>query len=140
MRGLMTAGAALDRNELAIFNCSFMTISAPEAFSELLYILMHGVGAGFSVESKYVGQLPAVPAELVPVTTTIVVEDSKEGWAVAYKSLIEHLYNGELPRIDITQVRPAGARLKTFGGRASGPQPLVDLFDFTIQQVQGCSR
>lgn len=132
MRGLMTAGPALDRNELAIFNCSFLTFSAPEAFSELLYILMHGVGGGFSVESKYVLQLPSVPANVEQISEVLVVEDSKEGWAVAYKELIEYLYDGKIPAIDITQVRPAGARLKTFGGRASGPQPLIDLFDFTI--------
>lgn len=137
MRGLMTAGPALERNELAIFNCSFLTFSAPEAFSELLFILMHGVGGGFSVEEKYTSQLPVVPEKIESVQRTIVVEDSKEGWAQAYKELIEALYAGELPAIDVTQVRPAGARLKTFGGRASGPQPLIDLFDFTIEKFRG---
>lgn len=136
MRGLMTAGPALDRNELGIFNCSFLTFSAPEAFSELLFILMHGVGGGFSVESKYVSMLPFVPETIENASRVISVDDSKEGWAVAYKDLVESLYNGELPAIDITKVRPAGARLKTFGGRASGPQPLIDLFDFTIEKFK----
>lgn len=139
MRGLMTAGPALDRNELAIYNCSFMTISEKEAFSELLYILMHGVGAGFSVESKFVAELPNVPAEFTRSENVIVVEDSKEGWAEAYKQLIAHLYKGEVPSIDPTQIRPAGARLKTFGGRASGPQPLIDLFDFTIEKFKNAA-
>lgn len=136
MRGLMTAGEALERNELAIFNCSFLAFNAPEAFSELLFILMHGVGGGFSVESKYVSQLPLIPTTLEAIKDTIVVEDSKEGWAQSYKELIEFLYAGQIPAIDITQVRPAGARLKTFGGRASGPQPLIDLFDFTINKFK----
>lgn len=139
MRGLMTAGPALDRNELGIFNCSFLTFSAQEAFSELLFILMHGVGGGFSVESKFVSKLPLVPSEIKNVDRVIVVEDSKEGWSVAYKDLVASLYNGELPAIDITKVRPAGARLKTFGGRASGPQPLIDLFDFTIERFKGAA-
>jgi ribonucleoside-triphosphate reductase len=139
MRGLMTAGPALDRNELGIFNCSFLTFSAPEAFSELLYILLHGVGGGFSVESKYVSALPFIPATFDNVPAVVVVEDSKEGWAQGYKELIEHLFNGEVPAIDITRVRPAGARLKTFGGRASGPQPLIDLFDFTIEKFKAAA-
>lgn len=139
MRGLMTAGPALERNELAIFNCSFLTFSHPAAFSELLYILMHGVGGGFSVESKFVSQLPTIPAEFSRTNEIIVVEDSKEGWSIAYRELIDHLYNGIIPAIDITQVRPAGARLKTFGGRASGPQPLIDLFDFTIEKFKGAA-
>lgn len=136
MRGLMTAGTALERNELAIFNCSFLAFSEQEAFSELLYILMHGVGVGFSVESKFVSQLPTVPAQISNIKEVIVVDDSKEGWAQAYKELVAHLYEGGIPAFDITRVRPAGARLKTFGGRASGPQPLVDLFDFTIEKFK----
>lgn len=147
MRGLMTAGPALERNELAIFNCSFLTFSHPAAFSELLYILLHGVGGGFSVENKYVSQLPMVP-EIDTARNrmgegleacTIVVDDSKEGWAIAYRELIDCLYRGIIPAIDITQVRPAGARLKTFGGRASGPQPLIDLFDFTIEKFKAAA-
>lgn len=136
MRGLMTAGPALERNELAIFNCSFLTFSAPEAFSELLFILMHGVGGGFSVESKFVSQLPRIPNIIESVSDIIIVEDSKEGWSQAYKELIEALFAGQIPAIDITQIRSSGARLKTFGGRASGPQPLIDLFDFTINKFK----
>lgn len=139
MRGLMTAGPALERNELAIFNCSFVAFNDKAAFSELLYILMHGVGAGFSVEGNQVSQLQVVPAEFENVKSVIVVEDSKEGWAIAYRELIDYLYAGEIPSIDITQVRPAGSRLKTFGGRASGPQPLIDLFDFTIEKFKAAA-
>jgi ribonucleoside-diphosphate reductase alpha chain len=139
MRGLMTAGPALDRSELAIFNCSFLAFNAPEAFSELLYILMHGVGAGFSVESEEVNQLPIVPEKFTRSGDAIVVEDSKEGWARAYKRLVACLYDGKIPAFDITAVRPSGARLKTFGGRASGPQPLIDLFDFTIEHFEGAA-
>ena len=139
MRGLMTAGPALERTELAIFNCSFLTFSDKAAFSELLYILLHGVGGGFSVESKYVSQLPLIPADIENVKEVIVVDDSKEGWAIAYRDLIDALYAGKIPAIDITQVRPAGARLKTFGGRASGPQPLIDLFDFTIEKFKAAA-
>lgn len=137
MRGLMTAGEALERNELAIFNCSFLTFSDPAAFSELLYILMHGVGGGFSVENKYVSQLPTLKNEYRSGTgDVVVIEDSKEGWAIGFRELVDFLYEGIIPAIDITKVRPAGARLKTFGGRASGPQPLVDLFDFTIDKFK----
>lgn len=139
MRGLMTAGPALERSELAIYNCSFCAIDAEESFSEILWILLHGTGVGFSVESKYVSQLNSLPADFKAVSETIVVEDSKEGWAQAYKSLISYLFVGELPSLDITKVRPAGARLKTFGGRASGPQPLVDLFDFTIAKFKAAA-
>lgn len=139
MRGLMTAGEALERSELAIFNCSFLAFHDPRAFSELLYILMHGVGAGFSVEAKHVSKMPSVPAKMSNVDETIVVEDSKEGWAMAYRDLINSLYAGRIPSIDITNLRPAGARLKTFGGRSSGPQPLVNLFDFTIEKFAGAA-
>lgn len=139
MRGLMTAGPALERNELAIFNCSFLTFSHQAAFSELLYILLHGVGGGFSVEGKYVSQLPTLKHGYEHNGEVIVVGDSKEGWAIAYRELIDYLYEGIIPAIDITQVRPAGARLKTFGGRASGPQPLIDLFDFTIEKFKAAA-
>lgn len=137
MRGLMTAGPALERSELSIFNCSFMAFDDQAAFSELLYILMHGVGAGYTVESKFVNQLPLINHNLTHSGAAIKVEDSKEGWAVAYKLLISSLYEGMIPAIDITSLRPAGARLKTFGGRSSGPQPLIDLFDFTIKKFEG---
>jgi ribonucleoside-triphosphate reductase len=132
MRGLMTAGPALERENLAQFNCSFIAIDDVRAFDEALYILMNGVGLGFSVEAQYVAQLPTVNEHFETTRTTIVVQDSKAGWARAFRELLAMLYAGQIPIIDVTKVRPAGARLKTFGGRASGPQPLVDLFDFTI--------
>lgn len=137
MRALMTAGPALERENLAQFNCSFIAVDSPRAFDESLYILMNGVGLGFSVESHHVAELPVVPHEIVKTDDVIVVEDSKAGWAKGMRQLVAHLYAGELPRIDVTKVRPAGARLKTFGGRASGPQPLVDLFDFTVEKFMG---
>jgi len=134
MRALMTAGPALERENLAQFNCSFVAVDSPRAFDEALYILMNGVGLGFSAEIEYVSKLPTVPSKIVKDTEdTIVVGDSKAGWAKAYRQLVEALYEGRKPRIDVSNVRPAGARLKTFGGRASGPQPLVDLFSFTIE-------
>jgi ribonucleoside-triphosphate reductase len=132
MRGLMTAGPALARENLAQFNCSFIAVDDVRAFDEALYVLMNGVGLGFSVESKYVSQLPAVNEHFEHTSTTIVVEDSKAGWARGFRELLAMLYAGQIPVIDVSKVRPAGARLKTFGGRASGPQPLVDLFDFAI--------
>ena len=132
MRGLMTAGPALERENLAQFNCSFIAIDDARAFDEALYILMNGVGLGFSVESQYVSQLPTINEHFEHTSTTVVVADSKAGWARAFREVIALLYQGQIPRIDVSNVRPAGARLKTFGGRASGPQPLVDLFDFTI--------
>ena len=132
MRGLMTAGKALERENLAQFNCSFIAVDDVRAFDEALYVLMNGVGLGFSVESQYVSQLPTVNEHFERTSTTIVVEDSKAGWARAFRELLAMLYAGQIPVIDVSRVRPAGARLKTFGGRASGPQPLVDLFDFAI--------
>lgn len=132
MRGLMIAGPALERENLAIYNCSFMAVNNPRVFDEALYVLMNGVGLGFSVESQHVALLPQVNEHFENSNSTIVVEDSKAGWARGFRELISMLYSGQIPRIDITKVRPAGARLKTFGGRASGPQPLVDLFDYTI--------
>lgn len=132
MRGLMTAGKALDRENLALFNCSFIAVDDARAFDEALYILMNGVGLGFSVESEHVMKLPVISERFETTNSTIVVGDSKAGWAKAFRELIAMLYAGQIPTIDVTNVRPAGARLKVFGGRASGPQPLVDLFDFTI--------
>jgi ribonucleoside-diphosphate reductase alpha chain len=132
MRALMTAGAALERENLASFNCSFIAIDDTRAFDEALYILMNGVGLGFSVESEYISQLPNIPHNLSKTSSLIKIEDSKAGWAKGFRTLIDNLYSGRIPGIDVSGVRPAGARLKTFGGRASGPQPLVDLFDFTI--------
>lgn len=132
MRGLMTAGPALARENLAQFNCSFIAVDDARAFDEALYILMNGVGLGFSVEQHHVAQLPTVNEHFEHTRTTITVQDSKAGWARGFRELLALLYQGQIPRIDVSHVRPAGARLKTFGGRASGPQPLVDLFDFTI--------
>lgn len=132
MRGLMTAGVALERENLAGYNCSFIAIDDQRAFDEALYILMNGVGLGFSVEQEHVIKLPVVSEHFENTRSTIVVADSKAGWARAFRELISLLYSGQIPVIDVNNVRPAGARLKTFGGRASGPQPLVDLFDFTI--------
>lgn len=131
MRGLMTAGPALARENLAHFNCSFIAIDDVRAFDEALYILMNGVGLGFSAEKKYVSQLPVVAETFEGHSDVIVVGDSKAGWAKAFREVIANLYEGRTPRVDVSNVRPAGARLKTFGGRASGPQPLIDLFDFT---------
>lgn len=139
MRGLMTAGPALERENLAQFNCAFIAIDDVRAFDEALYVLMNGVGLGFSVESQYVSQLPFVNEHFERTGTTIVVEDSKAGWARAFRELLAMLYAGQIPVIDVTKVRPAGARLKTFGGRASGPQPLVDLFDFSIDTFKGAA-
>ena len=137
MRTLMTAGEALDRDNVAAFNCSYLTISRQRAFDELLYILMCGTGVGFSVERQYVSQLPIVAEEMHETDTPIIVKDSKIGWATAYKELISLLYNGAIPKWNVSKVRPAGAPLKTFGGRASGPEPLEDLFKFTIAIFKG---
>lgn len=133
MRGLMTAGKALERENLAIFNCSFVAVDDVRAFDEALYILMNGVGLGFSVEHEHVSKLPVVSETFEATGSTLVVGDSKAGWAKAFRELIAMLYAGQIPIVDVTNVRPSGARLKTFGGRASGPQPLVDLFSFSIE-------
>lgn len=133
MRMLMTAGEALDRDHMAGYNCSFLAIDHPRAFDEILYILTCGTGVGFSCESKYINKLPDVAESFHETDTTIVVADSRIGWASAFRELISLLYSGKIPRIDVSRVRPAGERLKTFGGRASGPQPLVDLFDYAVR-------
>ena len=136
MRSLMTAGPALERDNIASYNCSFIAVDSLRSFDEAMYILMNGTGVGFSVEQKYVNNLPVISEELYPTETTIVVEDSKLGWAKAYKELIGLLVTGQIPNWDMSKVRPAGARLKTFGGRASGPEPLADLFRFTVEQFK----
>jgi len=136
MRALMTAGAALDRDNTAGYNCSYLPVDDIKSFDEAMYILLCGTGVGFSVERQYVDKLPEVPEVLVDSQTTIVVRDSKEGWARAFRMLIALLYAGEIPTYDVSMIRPAGARLKTFGGRASGPAPLVDLFKFTINMFK----
>jgi ribonucleoside-triphosphate reductase len=132
MRAMMTAGPALERNHIAAYNCSYLPVDNPRSFDECLYILMHGTGVGFSVERQFVSQLPKVPDEFENSETTIIVQDSKEGWHRAYKELINILYAGMVPQWDMSRVRPAGSKLKTFGGRASGPDPLDDLFLFTV--------
>ena len=139
MRAIMTAGPALERQNVAAFNCSYIPIDDPKAFDEAMYILLCGTGVGFSVEQKYVKQLPEVPDKLFDSETTVVVSDSKEGWAKALRQLLALLYSGEVPKFDMSKVRPAGARLKTFGGRASGPKPLEDLFKFVISKFKGAS-
>lgn len=139
MRSLMTAGPALERDEMAGYNCSALPIDHPRAFDEILYVLMCGTGVGFSVESQFVNQLPVVP-ELFDSDTTIVVGDSKIGWATALRQLVGLLYSGSVPSWDVSRVRPYGARLKVFGGRASGPAPLVDMMQFvvkTFRKAQG---
>ena len=137
MRALMTAGKALDREHVSGYNCSYIPIDSPRAFDEVLYILMNGTGVGFSVERQYADKLPTVPAEeFEHIDSVVSVTDSKDGWARAFRDLIAYLYTGRVPKINVSKVRPAGERLKTFGGRASGPQPLVDLFDFTINKFK----
>ena len=132
MRAMMTAGPALERDNIAAYNCSFIAVDSLRAFDEAMYILMNGTGVGFSVEQKYIENLPIIADEFYPTETTIVVEDSKLGWAKAYKELIGLLTTGQVPQWDMSKVRAAGERLKTFGGRASGPEPLNELFKFTV--------
>ena len=132
MRALMSAGLALEKDNVAGFNCSYVAVDNVRAFDETLYILMCGTGVGFSVERQYINELPDLPEDLFPTDTVIKVADSKIGWAKAYKELLSLLYAGQVPTWDVSNVRPYGARLKTFGGRASGPAPLEELFDFTI--------
>jgi ribonucleoside-triphosphate reductase (thioredoxin) len=153
MRALMTAGPALERDPMAGFNCSFVAVDHPRAFDEILYILMCGTGVGFSVERQHIAKLPIIGSKVVispggvlgietleamePVDHTILVRDSKGGWATAYKELLSYLFTGKIPKWDTSRVRKAGAKLKTFGGRASGPQPLIDLFKFTVETFKG---
>ncbi len=132
MRALMTAGEALKRDNVAGYNCSYVAVNRLRAFDEILYVLMCGTGVGFSVERAEVDQLPMIAEEFHETDTTIVVADSKVGWSKSYKELVSLLVNGQIPKWDVSKVRAAGARLKTFGGRASGPAPLLDLFDFTV--------
>ena len=136
MRCLMTAGEALKRENIAGYNCSYVAVDRPQAFDEILYVLMNGTGVGFSVERQYVNELPRIAEEFFPSDTVITVADSKLGWAKAYKELVGMLYIGQIPRWDLSKVRPAGAPLKTFGGRASGPEPLENLFNFTVTTFQ----
>ena len=153
MRALMTAGPALERDPMAGFNCSFIAVDDVRAFDEILYILMCGTGVGFSVERQFIAKLPVIGLSigfntdgkpviesndhLIPINHTIVVKDSKGGWANAFKELLAHLYAGHIPQWDVSKVRGAGEKLKVFGGRASGPQPLVELFKFTVETFKG---
>ena len=153
MRAMMTAGPALERDPIAGFNCSFIAVDNVRAFDELLYISMCGAGVGFSVERQFIAKLPVIGVKLstaedgavcvdvadslVPVDKTLMVKDSKGGWAAAFRELLAYLYAGQIPKWDVSKIRPAGAKLKTFGGRASGPKPLVDLFNFVIGVFKG---
>lgn len=139
MRCMMTAGEALDRDNVAGFNCSYLPIDSPRSFDELMYVLLCGTGVGFSVERNYLNKLPEVADTFHETDTTIVVSDSKIGWASSFRELISLLYAGKIPNCDLTRIRPAGAKLKTFGGRASGPEPLADLFNFTVELFKGAA-
>ena len=132
-RLLMTAGEACERDNIAAYNCSYLAVNNKRAFSEALYILMNGTGVGFSCERQEIAHLPTVAEHFKEVDDVIVVQDSKLGWAKAFKKLLSNLWEGDILRIDYSRVRPAGARLRTFGGRASGPEPLKRLFDFCTE-------
>ena len=141
MRLLMTAGEACDRDNISAYNCSYLAINNKRAFSEALYILMNGTGVGFSCERQEINKLPTLPERFKEVDDVIVVGDSKLGWAKAFKKLLSSLWEGDIPKIDYSKIRPAGSRLKTFGGRASGPDPLRKLFNFTLELFkQAASR
>ena len=137
MRAMMTAGKSADRDNTCVYNCSYLPVDDVKSFDEAMFILLCGTGVGFSVESKYINRLPEVPENLFDSEHTIAVHDSKEGWAKSLRLLLAHLWAGEIPKWDVSNVRPAGARLKTFGGRASGPEPLVDLFNFAVATFKG---
>lgn len=139
MRMLMTAGPALDRDHMAGYNCSFIAMDNPRAFDEIMYILTCGTGVGFSCETQFVNKLPDVAETFHDTDTTIVVADSRIGWASSFRELIQLLYGGKVPRIDVSKVRAKGERLRTFGGRASGPEPLLDLFDYCTRVFRGAA-
>jgi len=136
MRSIMTSGEALERQNVAGYNCSYLPIDDPKAFDEAMYILLCGTGVGFSVERKYVNRLPEIPEKLYESSTVVYVKDSKEGWAKALRQVLALLWAGEVPKWDVSAVRPAGTRLKTFGGRASGPEPLVELFKYVVTKFK----
>ena len=136
MRAMMTAGKSADRDNTCVYNCSYLPVDDPKSFDEAMFILLCGTGVGFSVEASNIGKLPEVPESLFDSNHIIAVHDSKEGWAKALRLLLAHLWAGEIPKWDTTKIRPAGARLKTFGGRASGPEPLEDLFKFVVNVFQ----
>lgn len=139
MRALMTAGPAMDRCHVPAYNCAYLPVDSPRSFDEAMYILMCGTGVGYSVESKYIDQLPRISENFEDTDTIITVGDSKEGWAKAFRELVSLLIAGQVPKWDVSRVRPAGARLETFGGRASGPEPLVELFQFSIRLFRGAA-
>lgn len=139
MRTLMTAGVALERDNMASYNCSYLHIDSLRAFDEAMYVLMCGTGLGFSVERQFVNRLPEVAEEFHPTESVLMVRDSKIGWATAFKELLSMLWSGQIPKWDVSRVRAKGERLKTFGGRASGPEPLVDLFNFSINLLRGAA-
>lgn len=139
MRALMTAGPALDRDHIAGFNCSYIPMVDARCFDEIMYILMCGTGVGYSVERQFIAKMPEVSEKLFQTDTEIQVADSKTGWAAGLRQLISLLYAGQIPRWDLSKIRPAGARLKTFGGRASGAKPLDDLFSFTTSLFKGAA-
>ena len=139
MRAMMTAGVAADRDNTCIYNCSYLPVDHPRAFDEAMFILLCGTGVGFSVERQSIQKLPMIPEDLASSDDVIVVQDSKEGWAKALRKLISLLYTGDIPKWDLSKVRPAGSRLKTFGGRASGPEPLDDLFKFVVAKFKGAA-
>ena len=139
MRAMMTAGPALQRDNTAGYNCSYLPVDDPKSFDEAMFILLCGTGVGFSVERQYISKLPEVPT-MFDSDTTIIVKDSKEGWAKAFRQVLALLWAGEVPKWDVSLVRPAGAKLKTFGGRASGPAPLIDLFNFCIATFKGAQN
>ena len=139
MRAMMTAGPALERDNTAGYNCSYLPVDDPKSFDEAMFILLCGTGVGFSVERQFVSKLPEVPT-MFDSDTTIIVKDSKEGWAKAFRQVLALLWAGEVPKWDTSLVRPAGAKLKTFGGRASGPAPLIDLFNFCIATFKGAQN
>jgi ribonucleoside-triphosphate reductase (thioredoxin) len=139
MRAMMTAGPAMDRCHVPAYNCAYVPVDSPRTFDETIYILMCGTGVGYSVEEHYVQKLPIVSESFEESSSVVHVADSKEGWAKSLRELIALLYAGQLPKWDVSRVRPAGSRLRTFGGRASGPEPLVDLFGFTVRLFQGAA-
>ena len=139
MRCLMTAGPALRKENVAGYNCSYIKCDSPRTFDEIMYTLMNGTGVGFSVEEEYTKQLPVIAEEFYDTDTVIVVADSKIGWSRSFKEIISLLYQGLVPKVDVSKVRPAGAPLKTFGGRASGPAPLVELFKFVIAMFKNAA-
>ena len=136
MRAMMSSGKAFNRDNTAGYNCSYLPVDDIRSFDEAMFILLCGTGVGFSVERQYVNELPVVPMNLTNLDEAIIVADSKEGWAWSLRTLITSLYNGVVPSWDVSRVRPAGAKLKTFGGRASGPAPLVDLFNFVVAKFK----